>query len=170
MGGRLNRGKVHAAYNGNFETPDDWKRWVRSTMGVEDFFDPCPATWTPDQPSGLDIPWGASTYINHPGSPDGKAKHEWFAKLLEEIDAFRVRRAVWCMFSDEHLRTMPIMRTVKGAWFAQPSKRIAYIRKGVLATQPQQWSWFWLYNPHVLPVGEAPCTIYYTPADRCVVG
>lgn len=121
--------KTHANYSHDWWTPTPWLNWVSATFGTDDWFDPCPEDWTPDQPDGLTVPWTGPVYVNHPGARGSTAA--WWGKYLTE----RTRQGaelpfVWCAFSIEQLRHMRPSALELPGWLIAPRERTAFIWGG----------------------------------------
>lgn len=99
-------------------TPIEWIVRVRSAFGGSIGCDPATCAkaqrrikagvYYTRQRSGIapDARWASPTFVNPPGDPSGKLPVEFFRKLVEEIDAGRVREFIWLAFNISQLRTL----------------------------------------------------------------
>lgn len=129
MGGKPRSGHsvsaAHAGYSHHWWTPLRWMLWATATL--EDSFDPCPGHWTPDKPSGLDIPWMNDAYVNHPG---GRGQLDlWWDKMLREMDK-RGIDVIWCAFNHEQFRRAEPRAWMMPGYMVLPDTRIRYIWGG----------------------------------------
>lgn len=115
---------IHSEYSHDWGTPPEWLEWVAKTLG-SDYFDPCPAQWD-GVADGLEVPWGRSTYCNHPGSRGGVVK--WWDKAVREMN--EGKELIWCAFSAEQPRYMhPSLYELPG-WIVMPRARLSFIWLG----------------------------------------
>jgi hypothetical protein len=147
---------TYANYSPDWWTPGAWWDWVRASFGTDDVFDPCPGTWQPGDPSGLEIHWQWPAYVNHPGSR-GSAQKWWSVAQLQTWTRCRCRVTavppnytkrckecgerlmgrpleqsplIWCAFSVEQLRHMrPSPLEIPGTLVA-PRERVAFLWGG----------------------------------------
>jgi hypothetical protein len=140
-------------YSHDWWTPPEWLEWAHASLGTRDVFDPCPRTWRPGDPDGLDRPWSFPAYVNHPGSR-GSAAVWWDKYLWECRSTFGPILAplIWCAFSIEQLRhANPSPLELPGTLVA-PRKRVSFIWggptqgkrvHGEAAKSPGNWAVFW---------------------------
>ena len=153
---------VYANYSPDWWTPEPWMEWARQTLGG-DFFDPCPATWSRDHPSGLDIPWPSTIYCNHPGARGSAV--EWWAKCMATRACFGDdMRLVWCAFSVEQLRHMRPSPFELDGYLVMPRARVGFVWggptkgsrvHGEVARSPANWTVFWSSEEVADPPAES---------------
>jgi len=120
--------KLHANYSHDWWTPPAWVDWVTATLG-EGWTDPCPQDWKPGDPSGLDVDWSASTYVNHPGSR-GSAALWWDKYQAEQKRHGGQMRFAWCQFNVESLRQLRPSPFHLPGWLIWPRERTPFIWGG----------------------------------------
>lgn len=206
MGGKprtqASLGATHSNYSGLWGTPNgahgspDWWRWIECTFNRThdaELFDPCPSSWSPDQPSGLEVPYPVDRpwYVNHPGSK-GSTELWWGKAISEYQTASRVVHPpqpalIWCLFSVEQLRFMdpcplelpghmvwPLARTPFISLIdydpAEHGKRGKVRRKGCPNLQPGNWSAFWCSEHVDVCVASLPVPSIVTRTGHANVG
>lgn len=126
----------------HWNTPPRWWDWACRTLRRDpsEIFDPCPATWQPGDPSGLDIPWEPGCITNYPG---GRNRFKpWWVKFHEEHERVagigRRLDIVWVMFNIEQMRHAQRIERALGllsfrsldGWLVLPDDRTPFVWGG----------------------------------------